>query len=114
MRSILWNVAVGLVWLLPYQAAAQNAPPAEAKAYQHTITVKPSAKGCAVELNTKVAKALGTPEGMASVTQGETGAEPLSSIIACQCGPKVERQECPRGGTCACRAPEETPVVSCN
>src|ERR1041385_5679367 len=114
MRRILWSVAVGLVWLLPAHAVAQQEPAADAKAYQHTMTVKPSAQGCAVELSTKVGKAIGTPEGVTSAAQGETGTEPLSSIIACQCGPKTQRQECPRGGTCACRSPDETPVVSCN
>ncbi len=114
MRRILWSIVVGLLCLLPYRATAQNEPSADAKAYQHTMTVKPSAAGCAVELSTKVDKALGTPEGMTSGTQGETGMASLASIIACQCGPKIDRKEYPHGGACACRSPEETPVVSYN
>jgi hypothetical protein len=94
------------------ETPAANAQPA-AEAHQQTITVKPAANGCAVVLSTKVGKALGTPEGLGSASLGETGRERVGSIIACQCGARVESKECPQGGSCTC-GPGETPVVVCN
>jgi hypothetical protein len=98
-------------------AAAEETPAANAKppteAHQQTITVKPAANGCAVVLSTKVGKALGTPEGLASTSLGETGRERVGSVIACQCGARVESKECPQGGSCTC-GPGETPAVVCN
>jgi hypothetical protein len=98
-------------------AAAEEKPAAHAKplaeAHQQTITVKPAANGCAVVLSTKVGKALGTPEGLGSASLGETGRERVGSIIACQCGPKIESKECAQGGSCSC-GPGETPAVVCN
>jgi len=106
-------IAVAL-WAVPLGAAGQpGKPPAEAEAHQQTITVKPAANGCAVALSTKVGKALGTPEGLTSATQGERGQEPKGSILACQCGPTVESKECAQGGSCTC-GPGETPTVVCN
>jgi hypothetical protein len=114
MRSIIgFTIAVAL-WAVPLGAAGQTEkPPAAAEAHQQTITVKPAANGCSVALSTKIGKALGTPEGMSSVTLGETGREPVGSVIACQCGTKVESKECPQGGSCTC-GPGETPAVVCN
>jgi hypothetical protein len=98
-------------------AAAEEKPTADTKplaeAHQQTITVKPAANGCAVVLSTKVAKALGTPEGLGSASLGETGRERIGSIIACQCGARVESKECAQGGSCSC-GPGETPAVVCN
>ena len=114
MRSVRGLVIAVALWAVPLGAAGQTEkPPAEAEAHQQTITVKPAANGCAVALSTKVGKALGTPEGLASSTQGETGHEPRGSIIACQCGLKVESKECAQGGSCTC-GPGETPAVVCN
>jgi hypothetical protein len=114
VRSTISLLAVALT-LGP--AAAEERPAANAKplaeAHQQTITVKPAANGCAVELSTKVGKALGTPEGLGSASLGETGREPIGSVIACQCGAKVESKECPQGGSCTC-GPGQVPAVVCN
>jgi len=112
MRSVIRCVLAVALWAAPLVAAGQTAtPPAEA--HQQTITVKPATNGCAVELSTKVGKALGTPAGEGSASLGETGREPVGSIIACHCGAKVESKECPQGGSCSC-GPGEAPVVVCN
>lgn len=99
MRSVIgFMIAVGL-WTLPLMAAEQTRkPPAVAEAHQQTITIKPAANGCSVALSTKVGKALGTPEGLNSATLGETGREAMGSIIACQCGAKVESKEVRKAG----------------
>jgi hypothetical protein len=113
-RSVKGVVLAVALWAVPLGAAGQTGkPPAEAEAHQQTITVKPAANGCAVALSTKVGKALGTPEGLNSATQGEKGREPIGSIIACQCGTTVESKECVHGGSCTC-GPGETPAVVCN
>ena len=112
MRIILGCVIAVALWAVPLVAAGQTGtPPAEA--HQQTITVTPAADGCAVVLTTKVGKALGTPKGLDSATLGETGREPVGSVIACQCGAKIASQECARGGSCTC-GPGETPKVVCN
>jgi hypothetical protein len=115
MRSVMGLVMAVLLWSVPFVAAGQEGQPArEAEAHQQTITVKPSENGCSVALSTKVGKALGTPEGLGTPTLGQTGREPLPSVISCLCGAKVESKECPQGGTCACRPPGDTPSVVCN
>jgi hypothetical protein len=114
MQSVRAFVIAVTLLAVPLGAAGQTGkPPAEAEAHQQTITVKPAANGCSVALSTKVGKALGAPEGLTSATQGERGREPRGSIIACQCGPKVESKECAQGGSCTC-GPGETPAVVCN
>jgi hypothetical protein len=114
MRRVLGYIFAGTLWAVPLLAAGQTEkPPAAAEAHQQTMTVKPTANGCAVALSTKVGKALGTPEGLSSATLGETGSEPVGSLIACQCSTKVESKECPQGGSCTC-GPGETPAVVCN
>jgi hypothetical protein len=115
MRSVLGALVAVMLWTLPGVASSQQGKPeAEAEAHQHTMTVKPAPDGCAVSLSTKVGKALGTPEGLQTSTLGETGREPLGSIIACVCGEKTESKECPQGGTCACGPGGDTPSVVCN
>jgi hypothetical protein len=115
MRSAIGFVVAIALWIVPFVAADQVAKsPVEAEAHQQTITVKPAANGCAVSLSTKVGKALGTPEGLDTTGVGETGREPLGSIIACQCGTKVANKECPQGGSCTCGPPDNTPSVMCN
>jgi hypothetical protein len=114
MRSVLGFVVVVALWAMPFAAAGQaGKPAAEAKAHQQTITVEPTSKGCSVSLSTKVGKALGTPEGLSPTTLGDTGREPLGSVIACKCGAKVESKECPQGGSCRC-GPDNTPSVVCS
>ena len=114
MRSVIGFIIAVALWAVPLMAAGQTGKPsAAAEAHQQTITVKPAANGCSVALSTKVGKALGTPEGLSSATRGETGREPEGSVIACQCGAKVESKECPQGGSCTC-GPGETPAVVCN
>jgi hypothetical protein len=119
MRSVIGFVVAVALGIVPFVAAGQAEKPSqnpsvEAEAHQQTITVKPAANGCAVSLSTKVGKALGTPEGLGTTGLGETGQEPLGSIIACQCGTKVANKECPRGGSCTCSPPDDTPLVMCN
>ena len=115
--GVLSTVSLLAVALTLGPVAAQEKPAANAKppaeAHQQTITVKPAANGCAVVLSTKVGKALGTPEGLDSASLGETGRERVGSVIACQCGARVESKECPQGGSCTC-GPGETPAVVCN
>ena len=115
MRSVLGCVAVVALWAMPFVAAGQvGKPAAEAKAHQQMITVEPAGNKCSVSLSTKVGKALGTPEGLGSASQGETGREPLGSVIACKCGAKVESKECPQGGSCSCGPSGDTPAVVCS
>src|SRR5215203_5825883 len=114
MRSVMGFIIAVALWAVPLGATGQTGkPPVAAEAHQQTITVKPAANGCSVALSTKVGKALGTPEGLSGATLGETGREPEGSVIACQCGVKVESKECPQGGSCTC-GPGETPAVVCN
>jgi hypothetical protein len=114
MRGVIGFFTAIALWIVPLVAASQTGkPPAAAEAHQQTITVKPAANGCSVALSTKVGKALGTPEGLSSAALGETGREPVGSVIACQCGAKVESKECPQGGSCTC-GPGEMPTVVCN
>jgi hypothetical protein len=101
--------------LAPCGAAGQEGKTAaEAADHEHTITVTPSERGCAVALSAKVGKARGTPAGLDDPTLGEAGRDMLSSVISCLCGGQAASQVCPRGGTCMCRAPGETPAVVCN
>jgi hypothetical protein len=114
MRSFIGFLIAVALWAVPLVAIGQTEKsPAAAEAHQQTITVKPTANGCSVALSTKVGKALGTPEGLSSAKLGETGREPMGSVIACQCGAKVESKECPQGGSCTCGS-GETPAVACN
>jgi hypothetical protein len=112
MPILLNSIIAIALWAAPLAAAGQIEK-SGAEAHQQTITVTPAADGCAVVLTTKVGKALGTPEGLGQATLGETGREPVGSVIACQCGAKVASQECARGGSCTC-GPGETPKVVCN
>jgi hypothetical protein len=114
MRSVIGFIIAVALWTVPLMAAGQTGkPPAVTEAHQQTITIKPAANGCSVALSTKVGKALGTPEGLSSATLGETGREAMGSVIACQCGAKVESKECAQGGSCTC-GPGETPTIVCN
>ena len=112
MQHVLQYVLAGVLWAVPLVAIGQTDTPS-GEGHQQTITVKPAANGCAVVLSTKVGKALGTPEGLGNATLGETGRQPMSSVIACQCGAKIESKECPQGGSCTC-GPGEAPAVGCN
>jgi len=107
-------VIVVLLWAMPLVAAAQETAGSATEGQKLTVKVTPSDKGCSVALSTKVGKALGTPEGLATPTLGERGKEPLPSLITCLCGAQSASKECPQGGTCACSPPGGNPSVVCN
>jgi len=111
MRTGIKLVVAVVLWLVPLAAHGQDKTSAEAQ--KLAITVMPTEKGCSVALSSKVGKALGTPEGLGTPTLGESGKEPLPSLITCTCGTASESKECPQGGTCACGAPRERPSVVC-
>jgi len=114
MRGVKVIVVAVLLWAMPLVATGQEKAGPETEAQKLTVKVIPSEKGCSVALSSKVGKALGTPEGLGNPTLGESGKEPLPSLIMCMCGAQSASKECPQGGTCACSPSGERPSVLCN